>query len=682
MKFEGTDKNLLSLGQLDDIGCKTRIENMIMKIVKGGVLVVMKAEEFAANLIGQSGGIGVLWRKSEQVTVTNYSSNHVDLRVSDDMNGDWRYTRYYGYPERTRRRDSWNLIRSLAAQSNLSWLCIGDYNDKLSTEDKRGRIDQPQWLLRGFREAIDDCNLTYIPLLGHQFTWERSRGTENFVEERIDRQWKQKSRKRCSISISSDLKTAGLENPNFTQDEDYWRQRAKQYWLKEGDRNTRFFHTSASARKQTNKISGLKDADGHWQDEQNNICGVVQNYFQNLFAEVENMSNEVKVEVQPCVTERQNEELLRSFTLEEFKEAVFYMKPDKSPGPDGFNPAFYQRFWTLIGIDVFSSCVGWLQAMIFPPTLNDANVVLIPKCKNPQAMKDFRPISLCDVLYKIISKVLANRLKKVLPHVISPFQSAFVAGRSITDNIQISFEITHYMKRQTRGKIKNTALKFDISKAYDRIEWNYFIRIMEKMGFAPKWIQYMKLCVTTNAGRLGQVHGIKVCRGALSISHLFFADDKEIQRMINSFWWGRKQNSAKGLNWLRWEKLCVPKEYGGMGFRDFYGFNLSMLGKQGWKLISDPNATICRIYKAKYYPRRDFLNANLGHNPSFAWRSILASQVVLKRGYRWRIGDGSHINIWKDPWLRDPSNLFVEKPMIPELHHWTVQELMIPGARE
>ncbi|XP_073051725.1 uncharacterized protein [Primulina eburnea] len=138
---------------------------------------------FAVDRIGRSGGIGVLWRKSEQVTVTNYSSNHVDLRVSDDMNGEWRCTGYYGYPERTRRRDSWNLIRSLAAQSNLPWLCIGDYNDMLSTEDKRGRVEHPPWLLSGFREAIEDSNLTDIPLLGHQFTWERSRGSENFVEE-------------------------------------------------------------------------------------------------------------------------------------------------------------------------------------------------------------------------------------------------------------------------------------------------------------------------------------------------------------------------------------------------------------------------------------------------------------------------------------------------------------------
>lgn len=173
------------------------------------------------------------------------------------------------------------------------------------------------------------------------------------------------------------------------------------------------------------------------------------------------------------------------------------MKPDKSPGPDGFIPTFFQRLWKLIGTDVYECCVRWLNDMDFSSTPNDTNVVLIPKCKCPQTMKDPCPISLCNVLYKILSKVLANRLKKVLPHIISSFQSAFIAGRSITANVQIAFEIIHRMKRQTKGRGGKVALKIDISKAYDRIDWAYHRSIMENMGFASRLIQYMKLCVTT-----------------------------------------------------------------------------------------------------------------------------------------------------------------------------------------
>ncbi|XP_073129367.1 uncharacterized protein [Henckelia pumila] len=186
----------------------------------------------------------------------------------------------------------------------------------------------------------------------------------------------------------------------------------------------------------------------------------------------------------------------------------------------------------------------------------------------------------------------------------------------------------------------------------------------------------------------GQLHGTKVCRGAPAISHLFFADDSMFLFRTNAFEGQNRQGAissimgvSNALDMGSWKKLCIRKEFGGLVFRDFYGFNLAMLGKQGWKLINDPNATICRIYKAKYYPTGDFLNANQGNNPSFAWSSILASQVLI-RGYRWRIGDGSTINIWKEPWLRDHTNFYVSLPMIPDLHDWFVKDLMIPGSRE
>lgn len=109
----------------------------------------------------------------------------------------------------------------------------------------------------------------------------------------------------------------------------------------------------------------------------------------------------------------------------------------------------------------------------------------------------------------------------------------------------------------------------------------------------------------------------------------------ENKRMINSLWWGRKNNNSRGLNWLRWDKLCIWMEFGGLGFRDFYGFNVSMLEKQGLRLLAKPDAIIGHVFKAKYYLIRNFLNANLGHNRSYSWHSIWASQVVISRGYRW-----------------------------------------------
>ncbi|CAN0875059.1 Uncharacterized mitochondrial protein AtMg00310 [Linum grandiflorum] len=92
---------------------------------------------------------------------------------------------------------------------------------------------------------------------------------------------------------------------------------------------------------------------------------------------------------------------------------------------------------------------------------------------------------------------------------------------------------------------------------------------------------------------------------------------------------------------MRWEKLCVAKDYGGMGFKDLYGFNLAMLGKFGWKLLTDNTTLVVRILKTKYFPQGDFLSVNLGSNPSLTWGSIMEARLVVKLGYRWKVGDGT-----------------------------------------
>ena len=146
------------------------------------------------------------------------------------------------------------------------------------------------------------------------------------------------------------------------------------------------------------------------------------------------------------------------------------MGPTKAPRPDGMNALFYQKFWHIVGDNVVSAVLEFLHTGYMIPDLNRTYIVLIPKIKNSVKVSNYRPISLCNVIYKIIAKVLANRLKQILPQIISPTQSAFVLGRLITDNVLVAYEALHTMHGRRKGKIGTLAMKLDISKAYDKVE--------------------------------------------------------------------------------------------------------------------------------------------------------------------------------------------------------------------
>ena len=142
--------------------------------------------------------------------------------------------------------------------------------------------------------------------------------------------------------------------------------------------------------------------------------------------------------------------------------------------------------------------------------LNRTNIALVPKVKHPSKMKDFRPISLSNMAYKLISKVLANRLKVVLSHLISENQSAFLTERFITDNILVAFELMHYLDHKKSGKDGYMAVKLDMSKAYDRVEWIFIEKVMRRLGFHERWVDWIMRCITTVSYSVlinGESHG-------------------------------------------------------------------------------------------------------------------------------------------------------------------------------
>jgi hypothetical protein len=349
-----------------------------------------------------------------------------------------------------------------------------------------------------------------------------------------------------------------------------WKQRAKQSWYRDGDRNTPFFHAWASHRRRINTIKRVISGDGQEMTKVEDISEAFVAYYNNLFTTEGTAGMEEFVAgMQAKVTTEMNAKLVCRFEECEVDRALAQMHPLKSPGPDGFSASFYQHSWSMVRKDVCNAVLQFLNNGHFDREINATNIALVPKKKNPSHLTDFRPISLCNVVYKLIAKVLANRLKKVLGEIISPNQSAFIPGRLITDNVLIAFEALHTMDSRLTGKEGYMALKLDMSKAYDRVEWDFLELVMRRLGFDERWVCLVMTCVRTvkysvliNGQTYGEIFpsrglrqgdplspyffiicaeglslalqrreqnggftGLPITRGGTRLNHLFFADD-------------------------------------------------------------------------------------------------------------------------------------------------------------
>lgn len=182
------------------------------------------------------------------------------------------------------------------------------------------------------------------------------------------------------------------------------------------------------------------------------------------------------------------------FTKEEVISAIKHMYLEKAPCPDDMHALFFQIFWHFIGDDSFFFALEVLNEGLDIQAINHIHITLILKISNPTLMSHFRPISLCNVLYKIISKVSANRLKKVMNDIIDETQSALLSNSLIMDNAIVAFEIFHSLQNHP-PKHPSMAIKLDMRKAFDRVEWNYLESLMHSMRFLRKFLSLIMDCL-------------------------------------------------------------------------------------------------------------------------------------------------------------------------------------------
>ncbi|XP_027156321.1 uncharacterized protein LOC113757111 [Coffea eugenioides] len=784
------------------------------------------------------------------------------------------------------RKQQWKVIQSRKHLWGDKWLIAGDFNDIVSNAEKWGGNRREEGSFKPFKDFINDNQLLEIGFEGHPWTWCNNWEGEGEIKQQMDRglcsfpwyqlfqqascqhcdsyasdhsillfdtkptqarrkkrfyfdkrwlqhqeiyevveqawrqgndgsrmykvtqkiklcrtallKWRNKVQgnsklkidrikgqlqelKECDISDKKErgkiLKSSLREA--YRQEEIYWSQKARLQWLKEGDKNTKFFHACVKDRRRLNRMKHIQRENGSWATNEEDLGTEIAAYYTKLFeASEEGDMQEMLNGIPHTITGTMNDKLT---------------KP-----------------------------VGHLIKSV-----NHTIISLIPKVKNPTSLKQYRPISLCSTVYKIIAKILANRLKQVLHHCISKNQSAFIPRRQILDNIMLSHEFIHYLNNKRLGKDGFMAVKLDMSKAYDRVEWRFLDAVMNKMGFNDRWRRWIMECMSTvnysftingqtreyvtpqrgirqgdplspylfllcseglssllhTATEEKRIMGLKISRLGPTVSHLFFADDslifckadpknaaelrrilqvyekgtgqmvnlekssvffsknvdqqlqlatsqalgdiqivnkgrylglpmvvtrskhqlfgyikdniqhrlqrwknkllsaagkevmlkavayalptytmscfkipkrmcKDINSIVANYWWG-EANGRNKMHWSSWSNISRDRKSGGLGFKDLEAFNIALLGKQVWRLLTQPNLLVSKVLKARYFPKESIFNCKVPANASWIWKGLMGARKFMEGGIRRRIGNGKSTNIWDDCWIPD-----------------------------
>ncbi|GJU21172.1 RNA-directed DNA polymerase, eukaryota, reverse transcriptase zinc-binding domain protein [Tanacetum coccineum] len=273
-------------------------------------------------------------------------------------------------------------------------------------------------------------------------------------------------------------------------------QKAKIKWAIEGDENSKYYHGILNKKRNQLAIRGVL-MEGNWVESPSVVKNEFLSHFKKRFEKPQKVRPILNMVFPHQLNSTQKLDLEAEVSKEEIKKAVWDCGIDKSPGPDGFTFGFYRRFWDLIEQDVVSAVKCFFQAGQIPKGVNSSFIALIPKIPDAKMVKDFRPISLIGSLYKIIAKILANRLVTVLGDIVNDVQSAFIKDRQILDGPFILNEIFQWCKLKKKHSF---ILKIDFEKAYDSVRWDYLDDVLRKFGFGEKWCGWIQECLRSSWG--------------------------------------------------------------------------------------------------------------------------------------------------------------------------------------
>ncbi|GJS24848.1 hypothetical protein Tco_0453480 [Tanacetum coccineum] len=441
-----------------------------------------------------------------------------------------------------------NLVGHASLMRDKPWVLLGDFNAALNLEDHSCGGYQPDIAMREFKEYVQRMQVMDVNATGLHFTWNQKPKGSNGILKKIDRimcnyhflvdfpgsftifqPYRISDHSPCVIRIPKvsrpkpkpfrfsnfliykegfrDAVSTGWNlnvhgrlcveldeaqkaidcNPSCSllrdehahyllafkkaslDEERFLKQKSNIEWLKAGDANRAYFHRIVKSKCARNKIEMVRDS-SNVLHEGNAVLGAFVSYYEQFLGDVSDR---------------------------EIKDALFSMGDDKAPEPDGFTAAFFKKSWDIVGGEITNAIRDFFSNGKLLKVLNHAIISLIPKVSTPAKINDYRPISCCNVLFKCISKVIANRIKEDLGDLVSINQSDFVPGRRISDNILLTQELMWNYHRK-RGPPR-CAFKVDIQKAYDTVDWGFLRSILVGFGFHHNMVEWIMVCVSTTS---------------------------------------------------------------------------------------------------------------------------------------------------------------------------------------
>lgn len=278
----------------------------------------------------------------------------------------------------------------------------------------------------------------------------------------------------------------------------FLRQKSRVTWHREGDMNSAFFHHVASTRRLINQIYFLLDQIGNKIERKSELHAHCVGFFSDLLKEKDNSITTVDTLrglIHFRCSDISKRDLLHMPQAAEMKDTMFSLPRNKAPGPDGFPVEFFIGCWDFVGRDVCESVLEFFNSGQILKQWNSTILSLVPKTVGATKIVDFRPIACCNTLYKVVSKLLAKRLKRSLPGIISRVQSAFIPGRLLVENVLLATELVkgfNWKSITPRGMFK-----VDLRKAFDTVRWSFVVQILKAMYFPQPFVNLIWQCVST-----------------------------------------------------------------------------------------------------------------------------------------------------------------------------------------